>query len=1124
MGRLLNQDFSNNFQNDQMIIPTIIDNDPYLQLVPSESQPLNSQIFGMNSQKQEIFYSARESLQQNKQISPKYSLPLNLSKVSMGQSPLVSSGREERIVNQKNQMNTKNLLQQASPQTQVQNKNLDMKSQKARKQYSGSSNQRNNFNGQKLLSNNNQRSQGVNKSLKSPKSPGVKNIFQRNHSKKIVEEIKQQKIEEEEKVPNEYPPKRASVGLGYYQTNYFSQIIGDQMKNETDVLPNLTFDEQNIISSDSIIMQQKRKPTLMPFNLPGDDLDNSNRLQKFEELKQDIKIGIDQIQPGNNKKDKNKQKVKHQQSQLRQNIQSTPYIDYSLMNQQELIKEIENLQKLMGIKDKKLTRAGQECQKLRKENQSLQIKYQFEHKNNQILLKNLNRIRQNYFQNGIQNQAFNERIVSVPNEITPVQSFQLSQSNLTFTQELQGIIGNRTVTNINRVGQVSHQRVIQNRVQNVMNQPDIAGNISVASELNQSGSGQLDNIQNLNIMQPITRVTNGVRRHLIMNSNNQGIIGRNIGSSNQHHAHRGGNQRRYQNQNQSRFGPNNRTGNMRMRHNGNEEEASLYETQYNEESVFINKVNEMNIKTSRFDQPQLMMRNNSAMNVRMEDFIPNEEPLINVREFWAGNYSHSYRMRIPQNQYQMNGPQIRVNRPNGRLNINPNVQHGMYRRTNQNLHQQMLNIRGQGSMHNIFNNQRRLGQNQEQGIGHHRNRGFSHGPPLRDINGDSQSLIEEEGYENNNNIILFASGNGNHRQIQHPQPQYHSDDSQLDFEEEEKHHALPRNHQMFLQNYSFNNINQNNMGPMIPGLGIHAQFSVDDGGMDEYDVADERAHLFEYINPDNMTYEELLALQERIGYVSKGLSREQINKFPRLRKKDVMQLIEARQRQGSRNFDFINQSEELMKLILKNPLEESKKTTKKRTTNMLQSRRSGNIMNHHLLVGDEDLDEVVDGDEGVINRRLPLNSYNHQTQVAQNIQRLNRGNARLRVINDEEEGCENCNEEDEERKDADLIGSSLKRQVIKERELLLDQINQSQADDSQGNNLEDQLHQSQVISQSSSNQERCAICFDGMKNNDIVKLLTCLHYYHNDCIDQWLLVEKKCPMCMMYLDNNNQDR
>ena len=35
----------------------------------------------------------------------------------------------------------------------------------------------------------------------------------------------------------------------------------------------------------------------------------------------------------------------------------------------------------------------------------------------------------------------------------------------------------------------------------------------------------------------------------------------------------------------------------------------------------------------------------------------------------------------------------------------------------------------------------------------------------------------------------------------------------------------------------------------------------DDAGMDEFDVADERSHLFgEQINPDIMTYEQLLAL------------------------------------------------------------------------------------------------------------------------------------------------------------------------------------------------------------------------------------------------------------------------
>ena len=71
-------------------------------------------------------------------------------------------------------------------------------------------------------------------------------------------------------------------------------------------------------------------------------------------------------------------------------------------------------------------------------------------------------------------------------------------------------------------------------------------------------------------------------------------------------------------------------------------------------------------------------------------------------------------------------------------------------------------------------------------------------------------------------------------------------------------------------------------------------FSVDDGGMDEYDVADERQHLFEYINPDNMTYEELLALQERIGFVNKGLSREKINAFPKMRKKDINSHLEKK--------------------------------------------------------------------------------------------------------------------------------------------------------------------------------------------------------------------------------------
>ena len=96
---------------------------------------------------------------------------------------------------------------------------------------------------------------------------------------------------------------------------------------------------------------------------------------------------------------------------------------------------------------------------------------------------------------------------------------------------------------------------------------------------------------------------------------------------------------------------------------------------------------------------------------------------------------------------------------------------------------------------------------------------------------------------------------------------------------------------MFLQ---FNN--QGGFGtfrPVGPGTsgpmnGLHAGgFSFDDGGMDEYDVADERLHLWEYINPDNMTYEEIIELQDRIGYVNKGLTLDQIRSFPKMKRRDV---------------------------------------------------------------------------------------------------------------------------------------------------------------------------------------------------------------------------------------------
>ena len=77
-------------------------------------------------------------------------------------------------------------------------------------------------------------------------------------------------------------------------------------------------------------------------------------------------------------------------------------------------------------------------------------------------------------------------------------------------------------------------------------------------------------------------------------------------------------------------------------------------------------------------------------------------------------------------------------------------------------------------------------------------------------------------------------------------------------------------------------------GPAIRGEGM-LQF--DDMGLDEYDVADERQHEIGFdrweLNLDNMTYEDLINLQARIGYVNKGLNLDKIKSFPQMSKAEL---------------------------------------------------------------------------------------------------------------------------------------------------------------------------------------------------------------------------------------------
>uniref|UniRef100_A0A1A7WE43 Ring finger protein 150a n=1 Tax=Iconisemion striatum TaxID=60296 RepID=A0A1A7WE43_9TELE len=45
--------------------------------------------------------------------------------------------------------------------------------------------------------------------------------------------------------------------------------------------------------------------------------------------------------------------------------------------------------------------------------------------------------------------------------------------------------------------------------------------------------------------------------------------------------------------------------------------------------------------------------------------------------------------------------------------------------------------------------------------------------------------------------------------------------------------------------------------------------------------------------------------------------------------------------------------------------------------------------------------------------------------------------------------------------------------------------------------------------------DNCAVCIDGYKANDVVRILPCRHVFHKHCVDPWLQDHRTCPMCKM---------
>ncbi|XP_022417506.1 E3 ubiquitin-protein ligase RNF165 isoform X3 [Delphinapterus leucas] len=48
--------------------------------------------------------------------------------------------------------------------------------------------------------------------------------------------------------------------------------------------------------------------------------------------------------------------------------------------------------------------------------------------------------------------------------------------------------------------------------------------------------------------------------------------------------------------------------------------------------------------------------------------------------------------------------------------------------------------------------------------------------------------------------------------------------------------------------------------------------------------------------------------------------------------------------------------------------------------------------------------------------------------------------------------------------------------------------------------------------------EKCTICLSLLEDGEDVRRLPCMHLFHQLCVDQWLAMSKKCPICRVDIE------
>ncbi|CAG8552888.1 12376_t:CDS:2 [Funneliformis caledonium] len=62
---------------------------------------------------------------------------------------------------------------------------------------------------------------------------------------------------------------------------------------------------------------------------------------------------------------------------------------------------------------------------------------------------------------------------------------------------------------------------------------------------------------------------------------------------------------------------------------------------------------------------------------------------------------------------------------------------------------------------------------------------------------------------------------------------------------------------------------------------------------------------------------------------------------------------------------------------------------------------------------------------------------------------------------------------------------------------------------------------SQYLTIPNSDDAVCSICLESYEDGEELRHLWCSHHFHKDCVDEWLRLNKKCPMCSSRVDHTS---